>query len=292
MAFGNFSYQNGKQENNNVQVNVRWGDSKFLPLYNIKILAGRNISQDRNNEAVINETYSKALGFAQPTKAIGEHLLEGKNHSLTIVGVMGDFHEGTSRMMMGPLVFKGGEGNIFHIGLASTNNNLNDWQATIANISKAYQEIYPSEDFTYSFFDETIANFYAAEQKTSKLLNWAMGLSIVISCLGLLGLVLYTSETRKKEVGIRKILGASVTTIISLLSIEFVQLVLIAFALAAPIAWYAVDRWLEYFAYKTSISWWVFAGSGLFLLAVAMITLSFKTIGVARSNPILFLRTD
>ncbi|MEO8471546.1 MAG: ABC transporter permease [Chryseolinea sp.] len=292
MAFGNFSYQNGKQENNNVQINVRWGDSKFLPLYNIKILAGRNISQDRNDEAVINETYSKTLGFAEPTKAIGEHLLEGKNHSLTIVGVMGDFHEGTSRMMMGPLVFKGGEGNIFHIGLASTNNNLNDWQATIANISKAFQEIYPSEDFTYSFFDETIANFYAEEQKTSKLLNWAMGLSIVISCLGLLGLVLYTSETRKKEVGIRKILGASVTAIVSLLSIEFVHLVLIAFALAAPIAWYAVDRWLEYFAYKTSISWWVFAGSGLFLLAVAMITLSFKTIGVARSNPIAFLRTD
>lgn len=290
-AFGNFVYQSNKGENK-IQAQIRWGDSKFLPLYNIKLVAGRNINQDRKDEAVINQSCLKELGFTDPAKAIGERILQGKNNVLTIVGVMHDFHEGATHMMIGPLIFKAGEGSMFHIGLASANDNLNHWQATIANISKAYREIYPSEDFSYSFFDQTIANFYAAERKTSELLNWAMGLSIVISCLGLLGLVMYTSETRKKEVGIRKILGASVTKIVSLLSIEFIQLVFVAFVLAAPVAWYAVDRWLEFFAYKTPISWWVFGGSGLFLLAVAMITLSFKTIGTARSNPVDSLRTE
>jgi hypothetical protein len=290
-SFGNFVYQSASGEHK-IQAQIRWGDSKFLPLYDIKLVAGRNINTDRQDEAVINQSCLKELGITDPAKAIGEHILQGRNNVLTVVGVMHDFHEGTMHVAIGPLIFKAGDGDNFHVALSSTNDNLNNWQATIASLSKAYKEIYPAEDFIYSFYDETIANFYATEQKTSKLLNWAMGLSIVISCLGLLGLVIYTSETRKKEVGIRKILGASVTTIVSLLSVEFLQLVFIAFVLAAPVAWYAVNRWLEFFAYKTSISWWVFGGSGLFLLVVAMFTLSFKTIGIARSNPVDSLRTE
>ena len=152
--------------------------------------------------------------------------------------------------------------------------------------------MYPDEDFTFKFFDDTIAGFYKTEQHTASLLSWATGLSVLISCLGLLGLVMYTISTRTKEIGIRKILGATVTNIISVLSKDFVQLVLIAFVIAAPVAWWASYKWLEDFAYKTRMSWWIFALSGLAMLLLALITLSIQTIKAATANPVKSLRTE
>jgi ABC-type antimicrobial peptide transport system permease subunit len=152
--------------------------------------------------------------------------------------------------------------------------------------------MYPDEDFSFKFLDETIAGFYQAEQHTASLLSWATCLCVLISCLGLLGLVIYTINTRRKEIGIRKILGATVANIISVLSKDFVQLVLIAFAIAAPVAWWASYKWLEDFAYKTSMSWWVFFSSGLVMLLLALITLSIQTIKAAIANPIKSLRTE
>jgi putative ABC transport system permease protein len=290
-AFANIKFNNGKEEiSPNVQ--IRWGDPQFIELYHIDLVAGRNIREGKNiNEALINETYAKALGIGNPLDAIDKELINRDGSRIPIVGVMKDFHEGSLHRGIGNVIFKAStQGRFFHVALDPTRST--EWQASIAAIDKAYHEIYPESEFNYSFFDDTIASFYKREQDTSKLLNWAMGLSILISSLGLLGLVIYISEARTKEIGIRKILGASVSNLVVILSREFVLLVMIAFAIAAPVAWYAISSWLESFEYKTEMSVWVFAVSGLALLSIAVVTLSAQTIRTATLNPVKSLRNE
>jgi predicted lysophospholipase L1 biosynthesis ABC-type transport system permease subunit len=168
----------------------------------------------------------------------------------------------------------------------------NSWSTTIAAIQKAYNRRYPNEDFTYKFLDDTIAQFYQVEQRTAGLLRWATGLSVLISCLGLLGLVMYTINTRTKEIGVRKILGATVMSIVSLLSRDFVRLVLIAFGIAAPLAWWAADKWLQDFAYRTAMNWWVFALCGLSMVLIALGTLGVQTFRAAVADPVKSLKRE
>ena len=290
-AFTDISYA-GSDYKESVQ--LRWGDINYLKLFNIKLLAGRNVQQsDTIKEFLINETYAKALGFKHPQDVIGK-LLNFNDKRLPVVGVMHDFHEQSFHSPVGPLVFAGFDDRSYfiHVLLQPQNGNNSSWPNTIAQIQKAYYQLYPDEDFTYNFLDETIAKFYESEQHTASLLSWAMGLSILISCLGLLGLVMYTINTRTKEIGIRKILGATVTNIISILSKDFVQLVLIAFVIATPIAWWATYKWLQDFAYKTNMSWWIFAVCGFAMLLIALITLGIQTIKAAIANPVKSLRTE
>ena len=290
-AFTSIKYNNGKEDlAPNVQ--IRWGDASFLDLYKIKLSAGRNIRPGKNiNEVLINETYAKAIGFAMPIDALGKELINGNGSRTPIVGVMRDFHEGSSHRPIGNMLFKTSTDNSFyHVALDPTREN--SWQESIAGMDLAFHSIYPDADFNYSFFDDTIAAFYKREQQTSQLLNWATALSIVISLLGLLGLVIYISEARSKEIGIRKILGATVSNLVMILSKEFVLLIVIAFAVATPVAWYAVNDWLQSFEYQTDFSAWVFVVSGMALLVVAVVTLSAQTIRIAMSNPVKSLRNE
>ncbi len=151
---------------------------------------------------------------------------------------------------------------------------------------------HPEEGFNYQFYDQTIASFYKSEQNISRLLKWAAGLCILISCLGLLGLVIYITNTRNKEIGVRKVLGASVMQIVSLLSKDFIALVAIAFFIALPVAWWAMNSWLQDFSYRTSLSWWVFGATGTGMLLIAILTLSIRTIKSAIANPAKSLRTE
>jgi ABC-type antimicrobial peptide transport system permease subunit len=160
------------------------------------------------------------------------------------------------------------------------------WKTAIAKIEKAWKEMYPEEDFTYSFFDEDIAKYYDAEQHISSLLKWATGLAVFISCLGLLGLVIYTTNQRTKEIGVRKVLGASVTQIVTMITGDFIRLVMLAFVIAAPLAWIGMYKWLENFAFRTNISWWIFISGGTAMVLIALITLSFQTIKAAMMNPV------
>jgi ABC-type antimicrobial peptide transport system permease subunit len=195
--------------------------------------------------------------------------------------------------LIGPIVFEYNKrADVFHILLKPENEEATIWPAAISKITKAYKNIYPDNDFTYSFLDDTIAKFYTSEQQTSGLLKWATGLAILISCLGLLGLVIYTTNVRTKEIGIRKIFGASVTNIVAILSKDFVGLVIIAFLIASPIAWWAANKWMENFAYRTSMSWWVFAISGALMILISLITLSVQIIKAAMANPVKSLRTE
>jgi ABC-type antimicrobial peptide transport system permease subunit len=290
-AFANISYNNGKEElSPNAQ--IRWGDPDFINLYQIKLIAGRNVlPSDTIKELVINESYAHALGFINAADALNIQLKMWKK-SVPVVGIMKDFHDLSVKSLINPVAFGAANGNIFHVKLKANNDGSSQWKSTLSSIEKSYKQMYPGEDFNFKFMDETIAKFYKSEGQTANLLTWATGLTILISCLGMLGLVIYTTNTRTKEIGIRKILGASASHIVTILSKDFVKLVLIAFVIAAPAAWWAVYKWLQDYAYKTSMSWWVFVLCGLFMLIVALITLSIQTIKAAVANPVKSLRTE
>ena len=291
VAFANISSPAKPDLKANVQ--IRWGDFNYINVYKLRLLAGRNIAHtDNSKEFLINNTYAKMLGFDKPEKAIGQDL-NFNDQRMPIVGVMQDFHDQSTRAGISPLVFFGGNtGSTFHIRLKSGEGGHLSWQRSISTIQKVFKQTYPEEEFDYAFFDETIASMYETEIRTASLLKWSTGLTIFISCLGLLGLVIFTINARIREIGIRKVLGASVTQIVAVLSTDFMLLVLIGFAISAPLAWYASYKWLQDYAYKTPMSWWVFAISGLAMLLLALITLSFQAIKAAIANPVKSLRTE
>jgi putative ABC transport system permease protein len=159
-------------------------------------------------------------------------------------------------------------------------------------MGKDWKQVYPDDDFDYQFYDASIAQFYDSERHTSTLLTWATGLCILISCLGLLGLAIYTTNQRTKEIGVRKVLGATVAQIVTLLSTEMVMLILLSLAIVTPVAWWAMNKWLESYADKTAISWWIFAASGTEMLLAAIFTSSFQTVRAAIANPVKSLRSE
>ena len=282
----------GKQEISH-SVELKFGDTNYLRLFHIPLLAGRNILPcDTVKELVINENYLHLLGFRHPEEAIGKsiHL----DHYTPIVGVMKDFHAHPLSMDIRPMVysFAGINCKTIIVALAPQNSGGDGWKAAIAGIDRTYKAVYPGEEFEYDFLDKSIANFYKREENTSRLLKWATGLTVLISCLGLLGLVIYTTNHRVKEIGIRKVLGASASRIVAILSKDFIKLVAIAFVIATPIAWWALHEWLDQFAFRTAMSWWAFVFSGLGMIAVSLLTLSIQTIRAARANPVDSLKTE
>jgi len=284
--------KNGKVIESSVE--VKQADTNYFDLYKMKLIAGRNLQQsDTTKEYVINETYSRILGYKDPSAIIGQ-ILDRGDSKIPIVGVLADIHTKSLHSPIQPLVFssEAKEHYTFHIALPPKGANTDNWKKTIAGIESAWKEIYPEEQFNYEFLDESIARFYKKEQDTASLLSWSTGLAIFISCLGLLGLVIYTTTQRTKEIGVRKVLGATVTQIVSLLSKDFLGLVFLAFVIASPLAWWAMNKWLQDFAYRTAFSWWIFAISGALMLIVALLTLSIQTIRSAVANPVKSLRTE
>ncbi len=285
---------NGDKEIEN-DVQQKFGDSNYIKLYHLKLLAGKNIAQtDTVTGLLINETYARILGFKNMQDAVGRYFSWDNSGRMPIAGVVADFHQKSLHEPIKPLVIGSRsliERNISVALKPQTEGGVN-WKTALSKIEKAWKEIYPEDDFTYSFFDEDIAKYYTAEQHISSLLKWATGLAIFISCLGLLGLVIYTTGQRTKEIGIRKVLGASVSQIVSMISKEFMILVAVAFVIAAPVAWIGMSKWLENFAYRTDISWWIFLLAGGCIVLVALVTLSFQTIKAAVANPVKSLRSE
>lgn len=285
-------FNNGKKEIETT-VEIKYGDEDYFNLYNMKLIAGRfNKRSDSLTEYVINESYARFLGFKNPAEAVGKFIEHDKG-GIPIVGVVRDFYSHSMHDPLKPLAFYSMYPfeSEFHIALKPETKE-GGWKTTIAQIEKAYKKIYPEEDFKYSFFDESIAKFYESEQHISTLLSWATALAIIISCLGLLGLAIYTINQRTKEIGIRKVLGAGLIQIVHLISKDFLKLVLIAFIIASPIAWWGVNKWLQNFAYHISISIWLFVAAGTLMVLITIITLSFQTIKAANANPVKSLRTE
>jgi putative ABC transport system permease protein len=283
-------FNNGKKEiRQNVQVKI--SDSNYFRIYGFRLLAGTSAPQsDTINAVAINETYLHVLGYQDPQKIIGQTI----KSNTRIVGVIADFFPRSLREPIKPLVIANGvrDANTFNVKLQPRTADGSNWPATIAAIQKAFLSVYPNDDFDYLFVDDTIAKFYTAERNISRLLAWATGLTIFISCLGLLGLVIYVTNQRTKEIGIRKVIGATVTNLIFLLSRDFLKLIGVAILIAIPISWWGGQKWLENFAYKTSLSWWIFAAGGGALLFVALVILCIRTLRAALANPVESLRAE
>ncbi|MEP6948449.1 MAG: ABC transporter permease [Ginsengibacter sp.] len=270
------------------------GDENFIPFYQMKLIAGRNMAHsDSMQELVINETYSKKLGFEDPQNAIGKFLYNN-NKSYPIVGVVADFHQGSFHEAIHPEVIAKRPGRDWSLAvkLDVSEKKSGKVKIIIAKMEKQWKKIYPEEPFDYNFLNESLTWLYGQEENTAWLVKVAMSITIFISCMGLFGLGMFTAQRRTKEIGIRKVLGASVTNIAAMLSKDFVLLIIISIAIASPIAYYFMDQWLQDFAYRTNISWWVFAAAGLSAMFIGFITVSYQAIRAAVADPVKSLRTE
>ncbi len=294
------TYRDGKKE---IKLTLEYknGDENYIKLYHIPLLAGRNIAMsDSSSGMLVNETYTRVLGFTKPQQALGKAIdygfdEKGKKVYKQIVGVTADFYEHSLHTAIKPLAIFPDEkygATMLHLALKPQTTGGNEWKQAISQMEQNWKSLYPDEDFKYSFFDEQIALYYQNEQHTSQLLEWATGLSVFISCLGLLGLAVYTANQRTKEIGVRKVLGATVTQIVTMLSAELISLVVLAFVLISPVAWWAMHRWMQDFAVRTPISWWIFALSGGGMLLVSLLTVSLNSIKAAVTNPVKSLRSE
>ncbi len=284
-------FSEGKKPLQNIVVELKSGSTGYLDLLRIPLLSGRDLlPADTMSEMLINETCLHVLGFEHPADALGKTLKVDEKH-VPIVGVFRDFHAHPLNYKIAPMaIIRYAAQN--RMMLASLPADPTRWPGIIAEIKKTFMSAYPGEEFNHVFLDESITNAYGEVQNESKLLQWATGLTIFISCLGLLGLVIYTTTHRRKEIGIRKVLGASVTQIMALLSGDFVKLVAIAFLIATPLAWWAIHSWLDDYVFRTQVSWWIFATSGFGMIVIALITLSVQAIRTAMANPVNSLRSE
>ena len=292
---GEMSYKDGKREIKTITI-IRDADTSYIKLYRIKLLAGNNLSLSNTNTTsgiLINETYLHVLGFQNPQDAIGKNL-NWNDKLVPVRGVVKDFNQKSLHEPIKPLVIASEPATqgLVNLLLQPKNGNGSTWETALAKTKKAFKDTYPENDTWYGFFDDDIAKYYQQEQNTSSLLNWATALSIFISSLGLLGLVIFTTTQRTKEIGVRKVLGATILQIVALISKDFLRLVLIAFVIAVPLAWIGMNQWLQNFAFRTTVSWWIFAAAALLMLVVAFITLSFQAVRAALTNPVKSLRSE
>ncbi|WP_019038301.1 ABC transporter permease [Psychroflexus tropicus] len=286
-----FAQENGEV---NVYFNQLFGDTNYLEFYDIPLLAGRQPLNDTIREYVINESLLAELGFKNPEDAINKQI-KINDKPYPIVGVMRNFNQYSLKLEIKPMAFvpdyyiRNYSSFTTLSFVINPNNNLKE---TISQVEEQWDAIYPNSEFNVNFLDDTLASFYKNEKNTSKLLQWAAGLSILISILGLLGLVVYTTERKTKEIGIRKILGASILGLNIQLCKEFIKPILFAVVVAIPIAWYGLHQWLEDFAYKTEFNWWIFVMSAFLMILIALLVMCFKTIQAALRNPAQSLRTE
>lgn len=274
-------------------VETKFAEAIYFDLYKLKLVAGKNLDKsDTTKEFVINETYARLLGFNNPQDAIGKFIEQ--DNKVPIAGVVADFHTKSTHAPIKPLAFSCNLSNSYtiHMALKPRGEDGGRWKSALAKTEQLFKEIYPEDDFSYKFFDESIASFYTTEQQMIRLLKWASGLCVLISCLGLFGLVIFTTHQRTKEIGIRKVLGATVAQLLSLLSRDIVQLVILAFIIATPIAWWGVNSWLATFEYRVNISWFLFIAVGFLAILVALLTIGFHSLRIATSNPVDSIRTE
>jgi predicted permease len=261
----------------------------FVKTMNIRILEGRDFSKDFATDSVgymINEAALKKIGYKDP---VGKPLTFWQKKG-TIIAVIKDFHFNSLHQPINPLVIRYGEKDDY--GAALVRIMPNQTKQALSGLEKLCKQLNPSFPFTCNFSDAEYQQLYKSEQVVSKLSNSFAFLAIFISCLGLLGLAMFTAEQRTKEIGIRKVLGASIGSLFTLMSKEFLLLVCIALVIASPIAWWLMNNWLQNYAYRTQISWWIFLSAAALAIMIALITVSFQATKAAIANPIKSLRTE
>jgi putative ABC transport system permease protein len=269
-------------------------DYYFVPTYGVKMIAGRNFSKEYGTDSssfIVNESAVAAIGWKSPEQAIGKPFNYGGIRG-KIVGVMNDLHFESLHENITPLVLlmptaQGGGYNRLSVKLAGS-----DMQGALAHIEKTWRKFLPNAPYEYTFLDENFETLYRSEKVQAMLFTIFACIAIFIACLGLFGLSAFTITQRIKEIGIRKVLGANTGTIVNLLSKDFLKLVAVAALIAFPIAWFAMYNWLQDFAYRSTIAWWIFILAGVIAAFVALVTISFQAIKAATSNPVKSLRTE
>ncbi len=292
-SFGNDGYSTNLQANDrNFKAQYKVIDENFLTTLQIPLKAGHNFSAlfspDTKNGAIVNEAFVKTAGIQNP---LGSTIkITGDENKLKVItGVVKDFHFGSLRQPIAPLVMYMTE--VPDGGMWIRFDKTKQKEA-LAAVEKIYKATIPSAVFQYAFLDELNARQYMQEQRWKQVISIAALLSFVICCLGLFGLAHLATNQRIKEIGIRKVLGASVAQIVALLSGDFLKLVIVAFLIAAPVSWLVLNKWLQNFAYRINIQWWMFVLSGCVSILIALITISFQVIKTAIANPVKSLRTE
>jgi putative ABC transport system permease protein len=280
---------------NNFTLRNMGADNDFIKVYGIKLLAGRNFSSldynadyNKLHNILINVSAVRRLGFSSNEDAIGKSIMMF-NKKWDVIGVINDYHQKSLRYPLEPIILQPFYSTNNPISVKVSTGNLS---STIEAIKAKYAAFFPGNIFSYYFLDEKFNTQYKDEQLFGKAFSIFSVFAIFIACLGLLGLSLFATSQRVKEIGVRKVLGASVTNIVLLLSKDFIRLVIIAFVMAAPLAYYVMHAWLQDFAYRINIEWWVFAIAGLLAVFIALFTISFQAIKVAIANPVKSLRTE
>jgi len=277
----------GKQTGETMMVRPMAIDENFIPFFKIDLLQGKNYTGTISDSThfILNETAVKTARIKDP---IGKKFklwdVEG-----TITGVVKDFHFASMKNKIEPVVFYPQRIDMRLIYIKTTSADAPKAIASAEKIWKEYNSEFP---FSYAFLDDTFNNIYKEEQRTGLLFRFFAAIAIFISCLGLLGLAMYTSQVRTREIGVRKVLGASISGIVRMLAGDFVKLVIIAIVIAIPVSWYMMKLWLQDFVYRIDINWWIFPIAGLIALIIALLTVSFQAIKAALTNPVTSLRSE
>jgi len=268
-------------------------DYNYIPTLGMQMAMGRNFSKQYGSDSsavIVNEAAVKAYGLG--SNPIGHTISRADNDgsvkTYNVIGVIKDFHFKSLHQLITPLVMTMGSDN----GTIIVKVNTTDIPGVLANMKRKWDAFKPESAFSYSFLDDRFNSTYKAEQNIGSIMGIFAGLTIFVACLGLFGLATFTAEQRTKEIGIRKVLGANVTGLVSLLSIDFLKLVLIAFLIASPVAWYFMNKWLQDFAYRVNIGWTVFAVAALAVVIITLATVSYQSIKAALKNPVDSLKTE
>ncbi|MBL7871191.1 MAG: FtsX-like permease family protein, partial [Cyclobacteriaceae bacterium] len=302
--WGTIMNRAGREDPSRKEVTLIFGDDHFCTMYGLQLLAGRFLEASDTNyiaqslaekdqiiKAVVNEQLIHELQFESNDAAIGERVWVGWNSgNVEIVGVVGDFNTGSLHQVIKPALITPNPKDYEQAGIKiEANSNVPE---TLAAIEAAWRTAYPEGIFSYKFLDEQIDAFYKAEERLFTLFKIFSGLAMFISCLGLWGLATFAAQTRTKEIGIRKVLGASVNRIVILLSKDFLLLVVAAMVIASPLAWYGMNQWLQNYAFRITISWWIIGLTGIIAVLIAILTVSSQAIKAALSNPVDSLRSE
>jgi putative ABC transport system permease protein len=286
-----FEYQ-GRKGLIKETTSVKSGDEHYIPLYKIRLIAGRNLqASDSAREMVINEAFLKTIQIDDPNKAIGEQvLINGKR--LPIVGVVKDFHQQSFRDAIIPCMIANFKADEHSIAIRMPAPDALSNAAAILKIESEFKQVYPDEAFNYHFIEDEIGWMHGEEQKTSNLATIAMGITIFISCMGVFGLAMFTAAMRIREIGIRKVLGATSLNIINMLSREFTMLIILSIIIATPVAWYYMNNWLLGFSYRTDLSIWFFVSAAGIALLTGLATVSAQSWKAATGDPAQALKTE
>jgi ABC-type antimicrobial peptide transport system permease subunit len=292
-----FEFDNNSAKGKQMYSILKLTDAEYLNTYGMQLVAGRNFSSDTAHEFLVNERLVDDLGIRHPEDALNKEFDLGSFLKGKIVGVLKNFHstgfkDKYSRVIMVP--YKPAYNSA---GIKLTSGNPAGAQAanpaaTLAAIEKLWNQTYPNFVFEYQFLDDSIDIFYRQERQQTELYKIFAAIAIFLGCLGLYGLASFMAIQRTKEVGIRKVLGASIQNIVYLFTREFAVLIAIAFLIASPIAWYFMHRWLQDYAFRLPITWWIFLAGGAASLTVALLTISLNAMKAARANPVKSLRTE